>query len=390
MRRYGIVLLVIIAILITTPAYAIGVGSLGVRPSYYDLGRIAAGSAYSMEVTVVNGGDEARDIVAEVQGRGAEWVSLSPDNFTLAPGGEGVVGINLDAPVDALPDAYDLSIIFRGNPAGGGEMEAVPAPHARLRFIIPGLRIASLKALDTEKPNPVDITVIIANFYDNTVLAKVCVEILDEEDTVVATFYDEGYVASYPGDFYGTFKFSWDTQGADWGDYVARATATASPGMAIAEEDFTVGWMKGEILGIAANDVIQGETVNLIATVSNIGNLPLPTSVKLVVMSKDSRIILDEERVLEISSLTTEAINFYWDTGFPQKAPPGDYSAFFDIDYGHDNYQAVVDFSVKTPWYILFILIVVPIAVALLLIASLILLRRRAQNRKRVNLKKAI
>lgn len=360
------------------------------RPAYYDLGRVEVGSAYSMEVTVVNEGDEATDIVAEVQGTGAEWVSLTPDSFTLAPGGEGEVGINLDIPTDALPDAYDLSVAFRGNSAGDGGMEAVLAPHARISFIVPGLKIASLEALDTEKPNPIDIGIIVANFYDSTVNAKVSVEIIDDGDDVVANFYREAIVEPYPEDFYGIFRFSWDTEDVDPGGYVARAKATASPGIVAAEQDFTIGWMNGEILAITASDANQGETVDLTAAVSNIGDLALPTSVKLVVISEDGRIVLDEERVVEIPSLTTEGITFYWDTGFPHKARAGEYTAFFDIDYGHDNYQALIDFSVKTPWYIMATFIAIPSIAALLLIASSILVRRRAINKKRVNLKEAM
>jgi len=386
--KYGLVFIVVIAILLATTAQAWaggGDGGIGIHPAYFDLGRINPGNPHNLAVIVNNGTGKPREMAVEVQGQGAEWISISDNNFTLNPGEERRVTINIHVPPDAAPGPYDLSIIFKGMPKGETGVVMVPAANLRLKFIIPGVRIASFAAPNVEKPNVVDLVVILANFYETVLQAQVSMEIVNESGAVLSTFNGEKSIDPYPEKFYSSFRFPWETHDVEMGNYVARATATFNPindTKLIAEKAFTVGWMKGEILSVAVNDATQGEPVYFIAKIGNIGNLPLPVLFKLIVKDKDGMIILDLEKKAEIAPLVTEEVILDWDTSFPNRAPAGKYTALFDIDYGHDNYQAQAIFEVKRllpPLYIIAIISLGALAIASL---AIYLIRRRLRLKK--------
>jgi hypothetical protein len=358
--RKGIFILLFVLLGLLTPAALVVAqgGGIGVHPSYLDLGRVEQGSSCVKKVTVTNSRGEAIEVDTEVKGKGGEWISLDLTEFTLNPGEERKVTLKLDVPRDATPAPYDLSIVFRTKPQGEGVV-AIPGANLRFRFLVTGVSIASFHAPDTEKPNPAELTVILANFYDKAIRSKLSLEIVNSNGDVVAVFQGERDIKPYPERFYGTYTFSWNTEDAEMGDYGARGKVIFDGSELTFEKFFTVGWMKGEILSVAANDVTQGETVYFTIRIGNTGNLPLPVGVKLVVKDKEGKIVLDLERSAKIPPFETKEIILDWNTGFPDKVPAGEYTALFDIDYGHDHYQTQIAFEVKRilPLYVIIIII---------------------------------
>jgi hypothetical protein len=360
-------------------AYGQNQRGVAVYPAQVDLGKVKPGFSTFIEVTVVNRGSEPVDIVANVEeGRGAGWVSVSDESFSLSPQQERDVKINIAIPEDARPDLYDLSIVFREVSKLEAGVGAVSATNLRLRFTVSGVVISSFGALDAEKPNPIEIRLILANFYDKPVSSRVKIQILDSTGSILTTFEEVGIAEPYPEPS-ASFGFLWDTENVEMGDYVAKALVEVNDARLEAEDPFTVGLIKGEILSFEAVDVVQGEVTTFTIKIKNIGNLPLPVEARVVVKDERGNVYADIKEVAKIPRFKTEDLIMTWDTGFPEKAPIGKYTAQLEIIYGHDHTVLQTTFEVKRP-LIHYVIAVTTITAIVMVVISLLRRRKRLKG----------
>jgi len=93
-------------LLFSSPASALGIG---VSPGKMEFSTRPGGTEVQT-LHVINQSDRESKFQVYVEGEGAEWFEITPDEFTLGPKGVKDVAIELAPPLNTDPEDYDLFV----------------------------------------------------------------------------------------------------------------------------------------------------------------------------------------------------------------------------------------------------------------------------------------
>jgi len=228
------------------------------------------------------------------------------------PAGNYDVTLRLHVPPAKSPDAGVLARVL---------------PAARVCWIVPSVSVASFYCPDTEKPQPLPLRFILANYTATTVTAATTFTVTPlAQERPVAVFEGSSSMKPYPHGFYGTFAFEWPTKDIPMGDYFVKAVAKLSSGETLsAEQVVKVGWRDGEIKGLyGPSRIRQGQGADFKLLIANTGNLALPVDIRWRVVS-NSKEVYEERQRGEVPVGQETDFRFRWETGPPVNARLGTY-----------------------------------------------------------------
>lgn len=348
---------------------------VSVSPSYIDLGNIE-NKEYSFDAKVTNN-TAPSSFNVNIEGKGNEFISVTPKTFELKQGESKSIKIKLNN-VEKIPiGPYDLSISFMINNSSGSWVSSTSSSAIRLKFNKPGITIASMNVFDVEKSSTANFNTIFANFTNKNETIDVVATITDKKtDTVVSEFKETISMNPYPSNgFYGTMKMPWVAD-FEMGDYLFKVDSITSDGTTIhGEKSFVVGLIKGELLNVEVKNVHKGTPAKIIAQVKNIGNLKLPTTFDIVIKDNLGKDVFKSNKKLNISPQKEDTIIIDWPT---DNVKTGDYTVEYTVAMGNDLISDTMNFKVLNPYIVYIILCIVFIVISL--ISYIIFKRKKLQN----------
>jgi hypothetical protein len=143
---------------------------------------------------------------------------------------------------------------------------------------------------------------------------------------------------------YSTFSFTLNTGDLIEGAYTATLRVTAENTTLQAQDDFTVGLLAGEVLGLTVEDVPVGSPAVIELTIRNMGNLPLNVTISLAIMDLKGQKLSDFNKTGTVKVRGNETYMFTW---IPQIE--GHYLAKAKVWYGHDYAEVQEAFKAYAP-----------------------------------------
>lgn len=371
-----LLLIFLLLFFILTPLSVSAIASSSVKPSVVTLGDISNHPSISFEVTV-NNNDEVSTFKGISEGKGSENITFSPNTFELGKGESKKVKITVNNTDTLKIGPYDLTIKFLSAPASKGWVSAKATSSLRLTFKISGISIASLNVKDIEASIVNTFYVVYGNYTDKDQSLDSTITIINKEtNKKVYEIKDSLTMKPYPKDFYGTMKMSLPMNGLEMGDYILKLKGVTPDGKTLIEEEklFKVGVIKGELIGVAAEDVYVGDTAQFIAEVKNLGNLPLQTTFNGIVKNSSGQKVFEDTKTIDIKEGISEKLTLEWIT---KKVPAGEYTLDYTVKMGDEIVSGSKTFKVRIS-YIYYILAAVFTMCILILI--FIILRKRENN----------
>ena len=148
MNRYTAIFSLLVALLIVTDVKAFTVSPIGYRST------IEPGSHQTFNIAVTNNESGARRYKVSVEsvrntedGRryyesGADpaefWASMAPDSFSLSPGDQKTVVINMSVPKNALPGSHPLAVMVASENTSRGEIGLTARSAVPISLIVAG------------------------------------------------------------------------------------------------------------------------------------------------------------------------------------------------------------------------------------------------------------
>lgn len=344
----------------------------GVKPAFIDLGNIE-NKITTFDVTVYNY-DKTSSFTAKIEGKGREFIDISPSTFELEQGKNKDVKVKINDAEKLDIGPYDLSITFVPNNNSKEWVSAIPTSSLRLKFIKEGISSASLNVHDLEKSQNANFHIIFGNFIDKKVDLDVLATIINKKDNrTIAEFKEKLSMSPYPNsDFYGTMKIPWLAD-VKMGDYIFKVDASTNDGVSIHEEKtFVVGLLKGKLVNVSIEDTKKGNPFKLVAKVKNIGNLKLPTTLNAVIKNSSGEKVFESKIEETISKGVESDLVIQWPT---DKAKTGNYTVEYTVNMGNDSISDTVQFKVLNSS--LFYIIIVLIILILISIILYIILRKK-------------
>jgi hypothetical protein len=348
---------------------------ISVNPSFVDLGDIE-NRDYSFNAKVTNSSNSSSFNVY-IEGKGKEFINVTPENFELKKGESKTIKIKLNN-IDQIPiGPYDLSISFSKNNNSDGWVSSISSNSIRLKFNKPGISIASTSVFDVEKSSSVDFNTIFANFTDKKENMDIIATITDKENKVISEFKEKISMNSYPNKgFYGTIKMPWKAN-FEMGSYLFKIDGTTSDGTIIhGEKSFLIGLLKGELIRVEVEDVHKDNPVKAIARIKNVGNLKLPTSFEIVIKNKLGKEIFKSKKALNISPEKEDKISIEWPT---DNVKTGEYILEYSVVMGNELVTEQTTFKVLNS-YVIYISLFIAILTFIFIIFYIISKRKRLEN----------
>ena len=348
---------------------------ISVSPSFVDLGYIK-NKEYSFNAKVTNNSNPSSFNV-NINGKGKEFIDITPENFDLKQGESKNIKIKLNN-VDQIPiGPYDLSISFSKTNDLDGWVSSISSNSIRLEFNKSGISIASINVFDVEKSSSVDYNTVFANFTNKSENIDVVATITDKENKIVSEFKEKISMNTYPNKgFYGTIKMPWKAD-FEMGSYLFKIDGTTSDGTIIhGEKSFLIGLLKGELIGVEVKDVHKGNPVKAVASIKNSGNLKLPISFEVIIKNKLGKEMFKSKKELIISPEKEEQISIEWPT---DNVKTGEYILEYNVAMGNELITDKTTFKVLNS-NIIFICLFMIISILLIIIFNIILKRKRTEN----------
>jgi hypothetical protein len=304
--------------------------------------------------------DEVEVKVENMPDRGSKWISVNQSNFVVPPQTSRAVNVTVNVPLDALPDLYDISVMFTQILNVSDGAFAIGSTSCRIKFTVKGLRISSFYVRDVQKPIPAEVITILRNF-DNTVInLSIQIFIYANEVELVRSFQDQEVIDANKS---RTLIFTLDTSRLSMGNYTAKLVVTGYKTL-YAEDEFIIGLLMGEVIGLKVQDVALGNPVIVELSILNKGNLPLNVTAHLFITDSTGRTVAKFEKD-EVITGKYETYVFTW---IPQKE--GKYTAQANVWYGYEYAELKEIFDVYSPFPMI---IIYSILAAMTLVAVVVM-----------------
>lgn len=354
-----------------------------------DLGGLKPGSVQTFTIPVTAGTQPLRVAVEPISmGTGAESFLSFPREIELKPRQREELSFRLAIPSDALPRAHALGLRFSALPPGAtpspsGQVRVTTAIQLVVRFTVTGISL-NLTAADVEAGQTAQLNLIVGNYSPGPLSVQGRVTVTDQGGQSVAQYPLPS--TQVPPQKVEAIPLSWPTTPDTMGQFTAQGEVEHKDGLLKAKTSFTVGRLKGKIIGFTVSRATAGEPLRWQIGLQNEGNLTLPVKVENQLSHRGGKAFYREEKTFQVPPLESAAFSFSLPTPRPrfptslssvrQFFLDAQYDLRAEVTHGRQSEALSASTTVSTP-YLLKIMGLAALALIPILLATALLLFRR-------------
>ena len=349
-------------------------------PFYEDWGEISSVQK-TINATLTNNTDSDFSLTADLKGKGAGNIRISPSTLTLAHGEKKNITVSLINPQELSVGVYDLSVSFSIHQTNRERITTGSTNALRIVFKKPGIALASCSVSDIPPMQTKPFTLILANFTDVIKNMHTVISITSNDTGVVWYQYQTDLtMKSYPeSGFYGNYTLPLPTNLWDEGSYTLRVNATSDTGEVFTySQSFLVGIEKGVLKKVEMKSVRKGNPALFRAEIENIGSLPLHSSANIVVKDENGQEVYTGAKSNLIPIGDTKTLQIRFST---KNLNAGTYTTDYTVKMADTTKSGTITFEITQNFFPFVIVIFIMIVLIVIIIIFICCKRKCNCNR---------